>query len=633
MLKTLKLKNFKSFADTNEIEFAPITILSGQNSSGKSSIIQAVLTLKQTLESPFSEEPIILNGAYVSLGEFDDIKNIKAKSKDQVCFSIELKKPQLNQIYNDFGIKYYMDSDINNVKISINIEKPDPMEEYQTGNSPKLSKTTISGKISENVDDDFILEINSNKSLTSKLSSLFITDGISLNESNKLYNIKKHKGLNPRPEAIKLDKFLPDMLLYAYNKSLQELKNNFLEEFSNNIIKITSVIVNNESDRHKNMTHLYRTIARKLSEKKHVSEKDKVDSQLINEVTSIFDDYVLNGSSGFKWDSQRSYSDIQRYFQRIIINMSEQELIKTKEYINEWLPRFADARIQKKAIETKTVRYLKLVNNDMVDFADINEFITNSFDKTFYLGPLREDPKVFYRRSGSADPMYVGPKGENVAFVLKYYFNRKIITVLPPENEEDDWNPYNLKIEQCTLGKAVTKWLDFMGVAHEIKIEEMGKVGLMIKANINGDKYADLTNVGVGVSQVLPVVVLGLAAPIGSVLIYEQPELHLHPYVQSKLGDFFIALASIKKQVIAETHSEHLILRMRYHIAKRNICTDKDVNIYFVQRNDEIRISEAKKVIIDKFGSIENWPIGFFDETKKQLDNILNAALERDDLF
>ena len=159
----------------------------------------------------------------------------------------------------------------------------------------------------------------------------------------------------------------------------------------------------------------------------------------------------------------------------------------------------------------------------------------------------------------------------------------------------------------------------------------MGKIGLTIRADIHGEKDADLLHVGVGVSQVLPLIVLGLVSPLDSILVLEQPELHLHPYVQSKLGDFFISLIAMGKQVIAETHSEHLIHRIRFHIAKQNINNDKDVGVYFTQRNEQAHATEVLKVKIDKYGAIDKWPEGFCDETEKQLEMILKASLNRKD--
>ena len=138
-----------------------------------------------------------------------------------------------------------------------------------------------------------------------------------------------------------------------------------------------------------------------------------------------------------------------------------------------------------------------------------------------------------------------------------------------------------------------------------------------------------MTNVGVGISQVLPIVVMGLIAPYDAILLFEQPELHLHPFVQSRLSDFFISLSRIGKQVIAETHSEHIVHRLRFHIARGNARPDKDVGVYFFEHDKIDRSTIVKPVHINSYGVIEDWPKGFFDETTRQLDEILDAAICR----
>lgn len=254
----------------------------------------------------------------------------------------------------------------------------------------------------------------------------------------------------------------------------------------------------------------------------------------------------------------------------------------------------------------------------------VHNQILNEFKNIFYLGPLRDEPRVFYRRTGSSNPMYVGQKGENLAFVLKYYSGKIMKTVLPIEKNENE----GYKVQYTTLGKAISKWINYLGIAKDIKVEELGNIGLTIRTNIHGDKESDLMNVGVGVSQVLPIIVLGLASPENAILLLEQPELHLHPYIQSKLGDFFLALSKLNKQIIAETHSEYLINRMRFHVASQTLKNEDDLSIYFMERSKKNDCSEVLKIKIDKYGAIDEYPEGFFDETEKQLENIMNMAFD-----
>jgi len=82
----------------------------------------------------------------------------------------------------------------------------------------------------------------------------------------------------------------------------------------------------------------------------------------------------------------------------------------------------------KQCLEPKGIQSLHISNKQsQVSLDDINTSITNTFNNVYYLGPLREEPRAFYRKISSSNPMYVGQRGENVAFVLKYYSKKKII--------------------------------------------------------------------------------------------------------------------------------------------------------------------------------------------------------------
>jgi predicted ATPase len=128
-----------------------------------------------------------------------------------------------------------------------------------------------------------------------------------------------------------------------------------------------------------------------------------------------------------------------------------------------------------------------------------------------------------------------------------------------------------------------------------------------------------LTDVGFGVSQVLPVVTLLYYVPEGSTVILEQPEIHLHPLAQAGLADLIINVAMHRNvQIILESHSEHLLLRLQRRIAEEKIKAD-DVKLYFCDCSKGY--SEIKRLRLDLFGNIENWPDRFmgdvFTETAK----------------
>ncbi len=94
--------------------------------------------------------------------------------------------------------------------------------------------------------------------------------------------------------------------------------------------------------------------------------------------------------------------------------------------------------------------------------------------------------------------------------------------------------------EVSTLKDALNTWVGYLGVANEIKAQTAGQSGVSWQVvQAKGRRALPLAAVGVGVSQILPILVMGLLAPTNTLLVVEQPELHLHPSVQARLGDFF----------------------------------------------------------------------------------------------
>lgn len=143
---------------------------------------------------------------------------------------------------------------------------------------------------------------------------------------------------------------------------------------------------------------------------------------------------------------------------------------------------------------------------------------------------------------------------------------------------------------------------------------------LRIKNGLVDDGVAS-TLTGFGISYVLPIVVAGLWASSEqhSVLLLENPEAHLHPYAQSNMGKFLALLAASGVQVIAETHSEHIIDGARYQMACMNLSDQMVVD--FMENKDEH--IEAKVISVSSKGELSAWPKGFFDQKQNDLRDIL----------
>ena len=125
---------------------------------------------------------------------------------------------------------------------------------------------------------------------------------------------------------------------------------------------------------------------------------------------------------------------------------------------------------------------------------------------------------------------------------------------------------------------------------------------------------------GIGISQVLPVLVLAHFAPKGSTIILEEPEIHLHPRAQSVLAELFVETSREREiQFIVETHSEHLFRRMQTLIARQSTTPD-DTALYFVERHEGNSV--LRPLEVDEYGRLRDWPTGFFGdalgETREQ---------------
>ena len=126
----------------------------------------------------------------------------------------------------------------------------------------------------------------------------------------------------------------------------------------------------------------------------------------------------------------------------------------------------------------------------------------------------------------------------------------------------------------------------------------------------------NLADIGFGASQTLPIIIESFYAPAGSTLLIEQPEIHLHPKAQAVLGDLFIdAARDGRRSFIVETHSEHLLARVRRRIAEKAISKDQVAIYYFNPTPEGTAISQ---VTLNDLGQYESFPDGFFEEDVKE---------------
>ncbi len=124
----------------------------------------------------------------------------------------------------------------------------------------------------------------------------------------------------------------------------------------------------------------------------------------------------------------------------------------------------------------------------------------------------------------------------------------------------------------------------------------------------------ELTDVGFGISQVLPIIVQALLCPKNSVTIIEQPEIHLHPRMQAWLTNAIVKISmQDNKKFIIETHSDTIIKRLQLLLLDPEVnFSAEDLNLYHLERHSNGHTS-IKNVSLNDLGEI-SWPVGFMDQ-------------------
>ena len=215
------------------------------------------------------------------------------------------------------------------------------------------------------------------------------------------------------------------------------------------------------------------------------------------------------------------------------------------------------------------------------------------------------------RQSGGSD---VGYQGEYVAHALATREREQV----PVERR--------LRVEDAperasTLASQTEQWLSAIVRPIFVQATWLPETNAATVRFRDPDRQADWlrpANVGFGLSFSLPIVVAGLTTPSGGLLIVENPEAHLHPAGQSMMGRFLVSLARSGVQVIAETHSDHVLNGMRLALSDRQRPDPNEFICHFFDS------SKIHRIAVDAHGGLSSWPSGFFDQAENDL-----AALSR----
>lgn len=267
---------------------------------------------------------------------------------------------------------------------------------------------------------------------------------------------------------------------------------------------------------------------------------------------------------------------------------------------NGFLPMFAEKIKTQGDYEVASFMIMKTLRTTLEHF----------FEKVYYVGPQRVKP-VLTRSYDKIAFDKVGIDGEFTRFLLN-------------EHKKDIVEGYNKELIELVRFWIVEK----MHLASDIMVSKDANKRYRTTIKNDSGLNVDLCHMGFGLSQILPVVVQGLLVPVGGTFIVEDSDVHMHPNVQAMMMNFFIDLIRHGRRVIVETHSDHIVTRLRLLIAKSDSLKKEDVNVCFV--SDTEGHSEYMSLPLSDdglfFGQL---PEGFLDSQDRDFQDMVRARLAR----
>lgn len=598
ILQGIEIENFKSYVERQYVRLSDMSVLLGANSSGKSTALQTLLVIKQTMECNSADEELLLSGKYVALGDYDDV--ISSPSKNNFSFAVVLKPDEISENTLDedkFRIEWKfkraedgtsasldcIDIYFENVRLMMKKFR-DEIYDLYIDEKPSVYSVKIHNLLS----GEYIMHYE--KELNAKVVGLL----------NSLTEIL----ISPKTAKISSDEFVGDDALKDFYFKLMERGQN------NNINKGISM------------------------------EQRKVREKLASRIETLIESFCDMKLPVYNIIDRIMPKEVRvQILKRAILDLNsieclEKILVKYENYVKESGnlsyeiktldgtykldgkykldgtynlgrdPFWSIDRMDRKDNNLSQLKYA-------LDF--YNSFYGDIVSRIFFVGPIRENPKGLYNIGFETVPKYVGPSGSYFASVLLHENKKEREYILPRGRKEI-----------TTLSEALSEWLTHLNIASEVDVDKKNSFGFSVSVENMEQVRSDIMNVGIGTSQVLPVLISVLLSEEGETLIFEQPELHLHPYSQSHMADMFVEFCKHGRKIIVETHSEYFLLRLRYHIVKGN-CPKESISVNFFQNNEGTKVVNKN---ISGLGNIE-YPKDFRDETQELLDSILNAALER----
>ncbi len=610
-LGTLVLENFKAFRERQEIPFAPITLIFGPNSAGKSSILQAIQLLRQSALHPSPDGALVTSdGPIVGLGPFREF--VSDHDATRVCeigplfvdpdgWFLYYPREGGGAFSGGSGLGFRIDGTEGRTRLAEMVGYLDGREAFAyprhvPGSNP-IDAMFARGDRREwgspdrsglRIRDPRVVPVHPRWAAIAegwfdRREDFVLAMGHAIGELRAMLASGKLEDFRDRSD-IDHDDDEPVSLV-----TVEEVKKALRES-------------DGEPNREPSMAELwcrwfvqsgFETLRSDIPTDRHIDRLERSLEDFARLDLEGYIDVVRRTGGGERWLDGLRFSARPPWTGHPLSELAAFYAYFTGDGYtadftgSEWLP------------------HLEKLCGEMSDA------LHSWLSRSTYLGPQRAYPERFqFSRTNAAPDEPILGDGANVLDLL----------ASDPEARELT----NRYLQSFGMGYRVEVLFDFGELAAGLwgpAERALAARGIADRAIVRlidtrtDDTDVDVRDVGFGVSQSLPVIV-ACCRKRGTVMV-EQPELHLHPRLQAQLGDLFLDAKNRGNQVIAETHSQHLILRLQRHIRERRLAPE-DLSVVYVERG--VGGSEAIPLRMDERGDfIDDWPGGFFEETYREL--------------
>ncbi|WP_083457107.1 AAA family ATPase [Sandaracinus amylolyticus] len=598
MLQRLVIAGYKCFRNETTLDLAPVTVLAGANSAGKSSVFQVLRLLRQSFGTSSGGPGLILNGDEIQVGRAEDVVTSDATGRaESVAISVEVGSgtgyrddvPYTRGLLNGFVLRTTFAAPEHSLTLP-------------------LSELTISVATRGRVPERFVVKRRAASPSPEAPGVPGMTQAPYVVVGSGGTDLVALQGLSVQ------DAWSPDKHLMA----IVGTRRRILEECGAILRVVAPPAAAADAGSLVDREALARHLAR-------------LDDGEILEWAATFWRQLLDPDLAPTDLRTRLVAAVTQRFatiESVTADLQRADLFR-ENATHAWLaPAIAalaslegGARLRQLIAEAIAQRasdaptYIQ--SHGSVPLWGVQEFFAK---RVVHLGPVREAPKQLYSFAVPAEG--VGARGEAVVNFLAAHGSSSDARPMPPQ-PGSAWQS-----EDVPLITAISAWASWIGVARDIEVVDAGKYGRGVRVTGFGGSVSDLPHVGTGLSQVLPILALCLAVPRDSTILLEQPELHLHPSAQTRMATFFNACAASGRQIVIETHSDHIINGLRLDVARGWVDPSNGLAMLSFAPTETSGTSVVR-VEIDRDGVLTDWPPGFFDEADTVLAEMLRLRTRR----